>query len=137
MSYFLPYQQRWIDDESPLKLYEKSRRIGITYATSYRAFQKCMRRKGLTQWVSSRDQLTAQEFVRDYIAKWCKVANVVAKGLAGDQIELIGDNQVQAFVVYFPSGSRIVSLSSTPQAFAGKGGDVLLDGPARAPGRAD
>jgi phage FluMu gp28-like protein len=35
MSYFLPYQQRWIDDPSPLKIIEKSRQIGITYADAY------------------------------------------------------------------------------------------------------
>ena len=28
----LPYQQRWIADESPLKIAEKSRRIGLTWA---------------------------------------------------------------------------------------------------------
>ena len=65
-SYFMPYQERWIDDESTLKLAEKSRRVGFTYASSYRMFQKCMKRgAGFTQWVSSRDQLTAQELIRD------------------------------------------------------------------------
>ena len=28
----LPYQQRWIADDSPLKIAEKSRRIGLTWA---------------------------------------------------------------------------------------------------------
>ncbi len=28
----LPYQQRWIADKSPLKIGEKSRRIGLTWA---------------------------------------------------------------------------------------------------------
>jgi len=28
--YFLPYQKRWILDDSAMKLYAKSRRIGIT-----------------------------------------------------------------------------------------------------------
>ncbi len=28
----LPYQKRWIADESPLKIAEKSRRTGITWA---------------------------------------------------------------------------------------------------------
>ena len=83
-SYFLPYQEAWINDDSPLKVAEKSRRVGFTYASSYRMFQKCMRRgKGFTQWVSSRDQLTAQELIRDYISMWCKLANVAAKGMTG------------------------------------------------------
>ena len=69
---FLPYQARWIKDESPIKLYEKTRRGGITYATSYRACIKCLRSgkhdSKFVQWVSSRDEITAKEFVVDYVA---------------------------------------------------------------------
>jgi phage FluMu gp28-like protein len=127
-NFFLPYQERWIDDEAPFKLYEKSRRIGATFSTSYRCFQKCMRRKkGFIQWVSSRDMLTAQEFIRDYIAKWCGAANIIAKGMYGEDVQAVGEGDVKAFVVEFPTGCRIVSLASTPEVFAGKGGDVLLD----------
>lgn len=81
--YFLPYQRAWILDESPMKLYAKSRRIGITYATSYRVNDKCLRRRNFTQWVTSRDELTAHEFITDYIAKWAQASNVVCKGLLG------------------------------------------------------
>ena len=128
-SYFLPYQEAWINDDSPLKVAEKSRRVGFTYASSYRMFQKCMRRgRGFTQWVSSRDQLTAQELIRDYVAMWCKLANVAAKGLTGEDVQVIDvEKDITAFVCTFPNGARIVSLSSTPEAFAGKGGDVFLD----------
>lgn len=127
-SFFLPFQDRWITDDAFFKLYEKSRRIGATFSTSYRCFQKCMRRKkGFIQWVSSRDMLTAQEFIRDYIARWCGAANIVAQGMYGEEAVAIGGGDIKAFVVEFPTGCRIVSLASTPEAFAGKGGDVLLD----------
>lgn len=128
-SYFLPYQEKWINDESPLKIAEKSRRVGFTYASSYRMFQKCLRRgKGFIQWVSSRDQLTAQELIRDYISMWCKLGNVVAQGLDGKDEQIIDQEKgITAFVCTFLNGARIVSLSSTPEAFAGKGGDVFLD----------
>ncbi len=131
MGYFLPYQQRWINDESPLKLYEKSRRIGITYGTSYRAVRKCLREKdgsSFVQWVSSRDSLTAKEFITDYVAMWCREANAVARGLEGDNVEVVDEQHgITAFVVRFNNGARICSLSSNPLAFAGKGGDILLD----------
>lgn len=131
MGYFLPYQQRWINDESALKLYEKSRRIGITYGTSYRAVRKCLREKdgsNFVQWVSSRDALTAKEFVTDYVAMWCREANAVARGLQGDNVEVVDEKHgITAFVVRFMNGARICSLSSNPLAFAGKGGDILLD----------
>ena len=131
MGYFLPYQQRWINDDAPLKLYEKSRRVGITYATSYRAVRKCLRESdhsSFVQWVSSRDTLTAKEFVTDYVAMWCREANAVARGLQGDNVEVVDEQHgITAFVVRFKNGARICSLSSNPMAFAGKGGDVLID----------
>jgi phage FluMu gp28-like protein len=128
-AYFLPYQDAWLDDESPVKLFEKSRRIGATYATSYRCVQKCLRRKNFTQWVSSVDALTAKEFIQDYVATWCRRANIVAEGISGEGATLIDpENDITAFIATFPAtGSRIVSLSSRPEAYAGKGGDVLLD----------
>ena len=126
---FLPYQKRWILDDSPLKLYEKTRRGGITYATSYRAVIKCLSRgDGYVQWVSSRDEITAKEFVTDYVAKWARLANASAKGLSGDCLEVIDEKHgISACTVRFRNGARIVSLSSNPLAFAGKGGDVLVD----------
>jgi len=129
MSYFLPYQERWINDEAPLKLYEKSRRIGITYATSYRAVRKCLREKpgsNFTQWVSSRDELTAKEFVTDYVKMWAREANAVAQ-ITGEPEVVDEKHGITAFVVRFANGARICSLSSNPLAFAGKGGDVLID----------
>ena len=127
--YFLPYQLAWILDESEYKVAEKSRRVGFTYASSYRMFRKCMNRGGgFVQWVSSRDMLTAQELIRDYLTIWCKAANIVAKGMYGDNVEVIDvEKNIKAFVVEFPNGARLVSLSSSPEAFAGKGGDVFLD----------
>lgn len=129
LDYFMRYQNEWIDDESPFKLHEKSRRVGITYGTSYRSFRKCLKRRDFTQWVSSRDLLTAKEFISDYVARWCKLANVAATGLAGDNVQVFDvDKDVRAYIAEFPlTGSRIVSLASSPAAFAGKGGDVLLD----------
>src|SRR5256885_1428714 len=33
--YFLPYQIKWLDDESPLRIMEKSRQVGISYVDAY------------------------------------------------------------------------------------------------------
>ena len=34
--YFIPAQIKWINDDSPLKIMEKSRQVGVTHATDYR-----------------------------------------------------------------------------------------------------
>jgi phage FluMu gp28-like protein len=60
------------------------------------------------------------------VRRWCKAANVIARGI--EDLDIINvDKDIQAFQVTFPNGARIVSLSSNPNAFAGKGGDILLD----------
>lgn len=127
--YFLPYQLDWVLDDAPYKVAEKSRRVGFTYASSYRMHRKCMNRgKGFIQWCTSRDMLTAQELIKDYISKWCKASNVVAKGMYGEMVELIDtERNIKAYVVEYPNGARLISLSSSPEAFAGKGGDVFID----------
>ena len=126
--YFLPYQRRWILDDARMKLYAKSRRIGITYATSFRVNDKCLRRPGTVQWVTSRDEFTAREFITDYIAKWAAAANAVCRGLAGDNAVVIDPlHGIRAYTAEYGNGSRVISLSSTPEAFAGKGGDILID----------
>ncbi len=126
LEYFTPYQRAWIRDESPMKLLEKSRRIGMTYATSYRRVMRALSIPGLDCWVSTRDLSTAKEFVR-YCAKWCRLANVVAKGLDGTHEEVVAAGDIKAQVIEFKNGSRIYVLTSNPDALAGKGGDVVLD----------
>ncbi len=130
LGYFLPYQLRWIADDSEMKLYEKTRRAGITYATSYIAHRKCMISLDpeFVQWVSSRSEDLALEFIKVYVAKWAAASNAVSSGLTGENIQVIDPEKgIRAFVVQYKHGPRIVSLSSTPEAFAGRGGDILLD----------
>ncbi len=141
MGYFIPYQERWLNDDATLKIYEKSRRVGITYATSFRCILKCLNENdgsSFVQWVSSRDELTAKEFVTDYVAMWAREANKVSRelaeavkgatGLDGKNTEVVDEKHgITAFVVKFRNGSRICSISSNPLAFAGKGGDILID----------
>jgi phage FluMu gp28-like protein len=87
-----------------------------------------LRKDNFTQWVSSRDLLTAKELITDYMAKWAGAANIVAKGLDGENAQVIDKEKgITAFIVQFDNGSRVLSLSSTPEAFAGKGGDVFID----------
>ncbi len=123
--FFLPYQKRWIEDESRLKLMEKSRRVGISFSTAY----GCCRRVSLQDerydtWVTSRDELQAREFIQD-----CKPFAKVLDAAAKDLGELVIDEKkkASAFVIQFANGKRIHSMSSNPDAQAGKGGTRVLD----------
>src|ERR1041384_5002126 len=116
--YFLPYQQAWINDRAPLRLMEKSRQIGATFADAYDSVRKVMARNArLDVWVSSRDEQQARLYLEDCI-KWAKFLNQ-GLGLKGFVV-YVRDEDFSAHVLEFTSGRRIYSLSSNPNALAGK-----------------
>jgi len=127
-TFLLPYQTRWVKDRSLVRLMEKSRRIGISYATAYdEVRQKSLKDCRVDTWFSSRDDLTAKEFII-YCEKFAKVLDKAA-GSAFDVDILFDDGRksATASVLRFANGKRINSISSNPDVFAGKGGNVGLD----------
>ena len=123
-SFFLPYQVRWLNDKSKVKIWEKSRRIGATYVQSYEDVRDCVKRTVPAVWFSSADESAAREYI-DYCEKWVKLFNVAAKHLG--EVVLDKDKDIKAFVIEFANGTKIHALSSNPKGFRSKGGKVVLD----------
>ena len=73
---FLSYQKNFINDKSPLKILEKSRRIGGTFSVAYDVFLKLMEVHNHDVTVVTRDMMTAGEFVRD-VQKFAKAWNML------------------------------------------------------------
>jgi phage FluMu gp28-like protein len=122
---FLPYQSRWITDGSRLKLIEKSRQIGLSWATAFACDERTAAAGARhDQWVSSRDDLQARLFIED-CKMWAKIMNMAAQDL-GEQV-IDPERRLSAFVLQFASGKRIHSMSSNPDAQAGKRGSRVLD----------
>ncbi|EEF58066.1 terminase large subunit domain-containing protein [Pedosphaera parvula] len=123
--YFLGYQKRWIEDGARLKIMEKSRQIGLTHAAAFSAVRRVIEKGArLDIWVSSRDEPLARLFLEDCKA-WAQLLDVVAHDLG----EIIFDREKKfsAYVLEFATKLRIYSLSSNPNALAGKRGHVILD----------
>ena len=59
-TFFLPYQAKWIQDTSRIKIMEKSRQIGLSWATAYRALRKAITHANTHVWICSRDLQQAQ-----------------------------------------------------------------------------
>ncbi len=124
--YFLPYQNDWINDPAKFRLGDKSRRIGLTYAESYRAVRL---RNTIDHrrdyWFSSADESSSVEFSA-YCQDWCKLADAVYESFTEVMEDDLG-YKYNSYVVQFPNGSRINCMSSNPKRFRSKGGDVCLD----------
>lgn len=122
-NYFLPYQLKWINEPASMALGQKSRRIGWTYASSYRAVERRVR--GICNlYFSSADLTAAREFI-DYCKTWAGVFNAVAEESQG--VEVIDDQEITTLVLTFANGKKIVAGSSNPKFFRSKGGDADLD----------
>lgn len=122
--YFLPYQMRWLADNSKIKIWEKSRRIGATYVQSFEDVQDCINKKVPAVWFSSADESAAKEYI-DYCEMWVRYFHKISvkKG-----VEIIdNDKDIKALVIEFKNGTKIHALSSNPKGFRSKGGKVVLD----------
>ena len=122
---FLPYQDRWVEDRSRLKMMEKSRQIGISWATAYGNVERTAPKENRhDQWVSSRDEIQARLFLED-CKRFAKLLDVAARDLGSVVID--ADKNISAYVLHFANGKRIHSMSSNPNAQAGKKGGRTLD----------
>lgn len=122
----LDFQEAWRSDRSRLKLGEKSRQIGWTWSDALDSMEQAAAGPN-DIWVSSRDELQAKLYVDD--SKWW--ASRYQQGADALGLQDILDDQGRkhsAYVIRFPgSGCTINSLSSNPDAQAGKRGTRKLD----------
>lgn len=122
---FLPYQNRWILDNSRLKLMEKGRQIGLSWSTAYATVNRtALVTTRHDQWISSRDDIQARLFLED-CKLWAGIADLASQDL-GEQV-IDKDSKQTAYVLRFANDKRINSMSSNPDAQAGKRGGRVLD----------
>jgi len=121
--YFLPYQVRKIQDTAQIQIWEKSRRIGATYAQAYEDVRDVIT-KEIDVWFSSADESAGREYIY-YCEKWARLLHAIAQNLG--EVVIDSDKNIKAFVIEFANGKRISALSSNPRRFRSKGGKVILD----------
>ncbi len=124
----LPYQKTWLGDKSPVKVVEKSRRIGLTWAQALDDVLKASTsgRDGMDVLYISFNQDMTREYI-DTCAEWAKKLQIVA-GKVNEDIFRDGDErEIKAFRIDFASGHKILALSNRPSNLRGKQGRVIID----------
>ncbi len=126
----LPYQKRWIADDSPLKIGEKSRRTGLTWAEAADASLTASTSRqdgGMNHFYVGSTKDMAREFI-DAVAMWSKAFNYAASEVKEEVfLDKDGDKEILTFVVYFASGFKVQALSSNPSNLRGMQGNVTID----------
>lgn len=122
----LPYQQRWVADDSQLKIAEKSRRIGLTWGEAADDALIAASDGGSNVFYISATQDMAIEYI-EACAMWARVYDLAA-GQIEEGIFLDGEKEIKTYKIDFPkSKKRIVALSSRPANLRGKQGVVVID----------
>lgn len=125
-TYFMPYQAEWINDSSRLRICEKGRQIGMSYADSYDSVKKAAVKNGRDVWVMSRDEVQAKQYIL-YCKRWANVLKYAAEDHGEQVFALDNGKSVKVQVLSFASGANVYALSSNPDAIVGKTGHVKLD----------
>lgn len=128
----LPYQQNWVADSSDLKIAEKSRRVGLTWAEAsdnVLTAAKSRQAGGMNVYYIGYNMDMAVEYI-EACAMWARVFNEVAGEIEeGEEVFKDGneDKSIKTYTIRLASGFRIVALSSRPANLRGKQGVVVID----------
>lgn len=118
----LAYQGRWIGSGLgrgwKLRIAEKSRRIGVTWAEAYRQTTIAATSSGCNCFYVSTSQALGRDYI-DVVAQWARGLERVRPGKIIERI--LVDR------VVFKSGYSVMAVTSSPRALRGKGGDVVVD----------
>jgi len=84
----LPYQQRWLSDRSPFKLWTKSRRIGASWAEAADSTLIAASERGSDVFYSSYDKEMTRQFILDS-ADWARLYGSCASEIEEDRISIL------------------------------------------------
>lgn len=116
----LPYQARWVSDQSGLKVIEKSRRIGLSWCEAYDSVMHAGAGDGSVYYQSYALDMT-RGFISDCV-EWAEALQVGAEAVGETLIELgEGGAAAPAFRLPLASGKEIVAMTSAPRAFRSRG----------------
>lgn len=126
------YQQRWVADKSPLKVQEKSRRTGLTWAEAADNVLTAASDRtagGQNVYYIAYNQDMTIEYIQA-CAMWARAFNYAAgeieDGFWDGEDE--ADKHIKTYTIRFPAaGFRIVALSSRPSNLRGRQGTIVID----------
>lgn len=129
-SVLLQYQKDWIGIRAPLKVGEKSRRIGLTWAEAadnVLVAAASKNAKGQTVYYLGYNQDMTVEYIQA-CAMWARAfdyaAGEIEEGIWPDEDK---EKHIKTYTIVFPSGHRIVALTSRPSNLRGRQGVVVID----------
>lgn len=124
----IPYQTEWLEDESDVAVWEKSRRIGASFADALKSVLLSAKTKGqggMNNYYMSYNKDMTEQYIRD-AGFWVKKIGAAA----GEMEEVIirdADKDVLIYQIRFAGGHVIQALPSEARNIRSKQGRIILD----------
>ena len=122
----LPYQQRWITDDSKIKVWSKARRIGASWIEACASvLAACAAVNGRSSIYLGYNREMTRGFIKD-CEFWVKSFNIVSS----DVHEYLVDNEdkdILSYEIRFPNGHTIKALSGKPNNIRSRQARVIID----------
>lgn len=134
MGLFLPYQVRWYADRARLRVGEKARRVGLTWAEGARQVMTAASARsagGCDCYYVSTSFLLGRAYI-EMCGDWARALNVITTHY-GTRVLRDGNRDVLTHEIRFASGHSVFAVTSNPAAFRGRGGSVCIDEAAHHP----
>jgi len=129
----MKHQREWLEDDSDLKLGEKGRRTGITFAEALDDTLLAAKSRadgGMNVFYIGDTKDKGREFI-GYVAHFARIVageqGAIEEFLFEDQKDDGSSSFISAFRVIFASGFRVEALSSRPENIRGLQGKVVVD----------
>jgi len=117
---YLNYQAKWNNDQSQIKVCEKSRRIGLSWADAADSVLEAAKINGADTYYIGYNKEMAEGYIAD-CAEWAKAFNILTSEV---QEEILIENEDRDIITYsirFVSGFKIEALSAKPRSIRSKG----------------
>jgi phage FluMu gp28-like protein len=118
----LPYQAKWVNDNSRLKIVVKGRQTGFSWAATLRAVLACLDHK--VTWIFLSKGERQSRLLMEKVADHIKAVGLLAELHETNFMEGTVVKQLEA---RFPNGSVIYGLPANPDTARGYSGNVTLD----------
>ena len=120
----LPYERKWVDDDSRFKIALQARQTGKSFQTSCEAVRDCLRYAG-DKWVCiSAGERQSIEWL-EKAKEWAQAFALVITEYAEDRS--FAEALLKQAEIRFANGSKIIAIPANPATARGYAANVVLD----------
>lgn len=117
---YLNYQAKWNNDQSQIKVCEKSRRIGLSWADAADSVLEAAKINGADTYYIGYNKEMAEGYIAD-CADWARAFNLVTSEIKQEVLIENEDRDIITYSIHFASGFKIEALSAKPRSIRSKG----------------